>query len=153
MRYGRVVAAVLVVVLWASGCSSRGRGNSQLATQLSESFSTAARNNRPVDLGRIVGGDWDHAVFVCPYEDATDVAERLGFEWSEFPGPNDSEGRALFLFTKKNEVVTWTEMSRQTGDPCTELPRVLQREEATVEVRVDDVTGDGSRFHVLEPPS
>ena len=79
------------------------------------------------------------------------MAERLGFDWPGFPGPDTSEVQALYVFSTADEVVTWTRLERRDGDPCSgedELPLTLPREDAVFTVEPSEAA-DGSAFHEL----
>ena len=142
---------ILPVVVVACGGGPAGSDDT-LATTLRTAFATAEETGEPVDIGSTVGGAWDRVVFVCPYEDADVVTERLGFEWQQFPGADQSEVEALFVFADDAEVITWTQLSRPSGDPCTDLDAVLQRDQAVVEVTVTSTTTGGDPFRTLARP-
>jgi hypothetical protein len=129
-----------------------GGGDTQdagLADVLGDVFVASEQSGEPVDLTSVAEGVWTRAVFVCPYDNADDVTELLGFEWREFPGRDDGEGRALFVFADGDAVVRWTAMDRFRGDPCSSLDSVLPRDEAVVTVTTAEMTQGGSPFLVL----
>lgn len=141
-----VILALGVLV----ACGGGGTEDAELATVLGDAFSAAEQSGGPVDLASVVDGTWTRAVFVCPYENADDVTERLGFEWPEFPGRDDSEGRALFVFADEVEVVRWTAMERFRGDPCSGLDPELPHDESVVTVTTTETTQGGDPFLVLQ---
>lgn len=113
-----LAVATLVAVL--SGCAdARENGSGVAVTQdITEALTRASRTGEVVELGDVVGGEWDRLTFICPYDDESAVAERLGFRWDDFPGADQTEGQSTFVFSRDSEVAAWTRLPRSVGDPC-----------------------------------
>ena len=150
-RAALIAGCLLLAVALLVRCGGDGSKDAELATVLTDAFAAAEQSGEPVDFDALVDGAWTRVVFVCPYEDADKVTERLGFEWPEFPGRDDSEVRALFVFADEAEVVRWTELGRFRGDPCDSLDPVLPRDAAAVVVTSPTTTSGGDPFLVLQP--
>ena len=147
-RQSPLVALALAVLTTA--CVG-GSGDDATREALVAELREAVEGDAAVDLDAVVGGTWTQLVFVCPYEDERDVEDRLGFPWEDFPGPDQSEGRATFVFASGDDVTTWTTIGRSLGDPCgsSTVPRSVPRASASFSVEQTDNTADGKPFYSL----
>ena len=149
MRSSRGFVAAAALTLTTTACS----GGSDMSTRdaLVEGLQESAGTGTPLDLGDVIGGDWDRVVFVCPYEEKRVVEDRLGFAWRDFPGQDDSEGVATFAFASNRAVTTWATVSRALGDPCSNslADAAVPRDEALFSVRRTDEAADGQPFYSL----
>ena len=149
---GRPTAAVLT--LCAAALAGCGGNDEAVADALTRALTEAAESGTTVDLREVVGGDWERLTFVCPYEDESDVTERLGFSWSGFPGADLSEAQALFVFSRDDGVEAWARLSRAAGDPCgagSPVPVTMPREDVVFRVTETDRRSGGGPYHSLAP--
>ncbi|MGY1887031.1 hypothetical protein ACI799_17210 [Blastococcus sp. SYSU DS0753] len=149
---GRRTAAFLT--LCAAALAGCGENDEAVADALTRALAEGAESGTTVDLREVVSGDWERLTFVCPYEDESDVTERLGFSWSGFPGTDLSETQVLFVFSRDDGVATWARLPRAAGDPCgarSPVPLTMPREEAVFTVAEQDRTADGGAFYSLVP--
>lgn len=147
----RLPVALLALSLSATACGSGADDETQdaLVAGLQKSVETGT----PLNLAHVVDGDWDRVLFVCPYEEKRSVEDRLGFAWQDFPGRDDSEGRATFVFASSDTVTTWATVGRNLGDPCSgsTATEIVPRAEARFAVEQTDQTSDGKPFYSLVP--
>lgn len=150
-RHAPIVAPALALALSATACG--GGSDDDTRAALVAGLETAAEMRTTLNLGEVVDGNWDRVLFVCPYEDKQTVDDRLGFSWQDFPGRDDSEGRATFVFASSDTVATWATVGRNLGDPCSghTATDVVPRAEARFAVEQTDQTGGGKPFYSLVP--
>lgn len=149
MSPGRAAAAGLVLVL-LSACTDSG-GDQATRNALVHTIRSAAGTSTPVKLADVVDGDWTRLVLACPYEDREVVEGRLGFAWEDFPGQDDTEGSATYIFATSSDVTTWATLGRGEGDPCGESDarRDVPRSSAVFRVTRAETAADGRPFHTL----
>ncbi len=128
-----LVAVGVVVALLPTACGSDS-GQGEVRIELGRRFQDGAETGDPVDIGLLVAGDWDRMVVLCPGDDEAAAAERLGFDWADYPGPVDQAGNALLVFPRDDQVVAWSTVHRADGDPCALPERVVPRDEDVVRV-------------------
>lgn len=144
---------MLTFALALSATACGGGSDDDTRAALVAGLATAAEMRTTLNLAEVVDGNWDRVLFVCPYEDKQAVNHRLGFSWRDFPGREDSEGRATFVFASSDRVTTWATVARNVGDPCSDLTAtdVVPRAEARFAVEQTDQTSDGKPFYSLAP--
>jgi hypothetical protein len=149
MSPARASSAGLALVLM-TGCVEGGADEATVEA-LRSALASAAGAGTQVDLAAVVGGEWTRLVFVCPYEDRGVVEDRLGFAWNGFPGQDDTEGLATYVFASTEEVTTWVRVGRNEGDPCSSssIPRVVPRPAARFVLEQTETTADGRPFYSL----
>ena len=147
----RLSVAVLALSLSATACGSGADDETQDA--LVAGLQKSVETSKPLNFAEVVDGDWDRVLFVCPYEEKRSMEDRLGFSWQDFPGPDDSEERATFVFASSDTVTTWATVGRSLGDPCSgsTAKDIVPREEARFAVEQTGQTGDGKPFYSLVP--
>ena len=147
----RLTVAVLSLSLSVTACGSGADHETQHA--LVAGLERSVEAGTPLNLAEVVKDDWDRVLFVCPYEEQRSVENRLGFAWQDFPGRDDSEGLATFVFASAKEVTTWVTVGRNLGDPCADSTAtdVVPRAEARFAVEQTDQTSDGRPFYSLVP--
>lgn len=145
----RLHVAALALSRSATACGSGADDGTQdaLVAGLQKSVETST----PLNLAEVVDGDWDRVLFVCPYEEKRSVEDRLGFAWQDFPGQDDSEGLATFVFASADAVTAWSTIGRNLGDPCSGplSSDAVPRAEARFAVQQTEETGDGRPFYSL----
>jgi hypothetical protein len=105
-----LMLAVLSVILWFKGAILR-------VPDLSSEFHAVLDSpQRPIDLGRISGVEWDELVFWSPYSDICDYGitsfEKGGLRCRS--SVDDSESYLLFL--RKNELAGIVPLERKRFD-------------------------------------
>jgi len=150
-RRSALLGALLLSWPGVVACRDAPRnGNPAISREFAAAVEATANGAPPAALTAATAFDWDRVVVVCPYDDAAVLEQRLGFPWSDFPGADDSEGYALFVFANGTKVLDWTRFPRSNGDPCSSsVPRVLEREQARFSVTKDGAPGNP--FYVLAP--
>ena len=149
MRGGRATSTAVALAL-LTGCAE-SQGDESTRKALLSALGSAAGTRGQVNLADAVDGDWSRLVFVCPYEDRDVVEDRLGFRWEDFPGQDDAEGFATYVFAAAGDVTTWATVGRDVGDPCgsSDAPRAVPRASAVFALERTDTTTDGKPFYTL----
>ncbi len=146
-------APLLALALALSATACGGSSDDDTRAALIAGLETAAEMRTTLNLAEVVDGEWDRVLFVCPYEDKQTVNDRLGFSWQDFPGRDDTEGRATFLFASSDTVTTWATVGRNLGDPCSgsTTTDIVPRADARFAVEQTGQTSDGTPFYSLVP--
>ena len=116
----------LLAFLFLGGCA-----DSEISQEIATQFDSDAAT---IDLGQLGPEEWERVCVLTPYMDNNGTAKSLGFKWnSELRtsiGGND--GITVLVFVLGQDVVAFTEHSRNKGDLSKLDPHCLSRASATV---------------------
>ena len=144
-----ISAAAVAVVL--AGCS---KDDAAARKAVEEALEEGVGQGGVVDLSEVPPEDWNRLTFVCPYENASSVNERLGFDWGDFPSEMQNHDRhSYFVFAGADDVSASVRVERRAGDPCGrgETPPTVAREDAKFRLDKVDETVAGDDFFSLVP--
>ncbi|MEO8019319.1 MAG: hypothetical protein ABI769_16030 [Pseudomonadota bacterium] len=121
----RVASICLAASLAA--CSVRDSGISTALTALVKDDS-----HEFVDLGQIDGSEWDRVCFLTPYMSNEGTEKVLGFRWNSdhYTSIRENDGIAVLVLVKDDEVVSFAEHPRGSGDLSNVGAGCLPRAEA-----------------------
>lgn len=62
--------------------------------------------------------DGSHFLVACPYESASSIEERLGFDWADAPDYSKTDDRQTIIIIDDGTVASYAELDRGTKDFC-----------------------------------
>ena len=94
-----------------SGCSS--------ASEFPDALDHAvATSDGALSLEGLLDAGVDHYLVVCPYESASSVRERIGFEWDEAPDLSGTDSVQVVVQLNKGRVAEPRRLARTPVDFC-----------------------------------
>ncbi|HEY9646224.1 MAG TPA: hypothetical protein V6C88_07640 [Chroococcidiopsis sp.] len=124
------LASPLLLAVLLIACSNRDDVQNPISQGIIEQLN--ANSAAPVDLAQVGPAAWEQVCILGPYTDNQATAKVLGFEWDSESKTSiaDSDGINVLAFIRNQEVLAFTEHSRDKGDFVKVVAQCFERDQA-----------------------
>ncbi len=148
MKVSSLLSPLLLAVLLIS-CSNRDDVQNPISQGIIDQLN--ADSAAPVDLSQLGPESWQQVCILGPYTDNQVTAKVLGFEWDSESKTSiaDRDGINVLVFIRDQEVLAFTEHSRDKGDFVKVVAQCFERDQAKLTREV----GQDGWIYLVAPPA